>query len=116
MKTAVILLSAAIVAFAAPASAERVQSESAFIELVNGKTLSRPFVSLKVAPDGRISGTGAVWPVTGDWQWQDGYFCRSLRWGQDNLGYNCQEVSASGDKIRFTSDQGAGDSAAFSLR
>ena len=86
------------------------------MQLVNGKTLSRSLVRLQVAPNGNISGKGATWPVNGTWQWKQGYFCRSLEWGGDDLGYNCQEVKVSGSKIRFTSDQGAGDSAEFSLR
>jgi hypothetical protein len=114
-----------LVAFAAAlallpglASAElaKVSSKTEFVELVSGKTLRRPFVSLQVTPEGAISGTGAAWDVEGNWTWQDGYFCRDLYWGGDPLGYNCQEVRRSGDTIRFTSDRGNGRSADFRLR
>lgn len=103
---------------AAPALAEfeRVAERDDFIRLVEGKTLSRPFVRLEVSPAGAISGTGAGWDVNGDWSWQDGFFCRDLFWGGDPLGYNCQEVRANGNSIRFTSDQGSGQSADFRLR
>ena len=87
-----------------------------FLQLIEGKELRRPFVRLEVTPNGEISGYGAAWPVTGEWSWRDGYFCRDLYWDGDPLGYNCQEVQAAGDRIRFTSDKGAGDSAEFSLR
>lgn len=109
---------AAILGLASPAMADfaKVQSASEFENLVAGKTLTRPFVQLQVGTNGAISGKGAAWPVTGEWTWKDGYFCRSLEWGGDDLGYNCQEVKASSTKIRFTSDQGKGDSAEFSLR
>lgn len=111
---------AAALAFAAatPALAElsKVQSAAEFKSIVGGKTLTRPFVKLRVGVNGAISGRGAAWPVTGKWTWQGGYFCRSLEWGGDDLGYNCQEVKAAGGKIRFTSDQGSGDSADFTLR
>lgn len=112
------LFSGFLFAFALPAQADyaRVQSEADFVNLINGKTLTRPFVRLRVSPSGEISGKGATWPVNGKWQWKQGYFCRSLEWGGDDLGYNCQEVKASGSKIRFTSDQGTGDIAEFSLR
>lgn len=112
------LITGLLMMAALPAQADytRVQSEADFVKLVNGKTLTRPFVKLQVSPDGEITGNGATWPVNGEWKWQQGYFCRSLEWGGDDLGYNCQEVKASGSKIRFTSDQGAGDSADFSLR
>ena len=104
--------------FAAPAAAEfsKIADQSEFVRLVAGKELRRPFVKLEVKEDGEIAGYGAAWPVSGEWTWKDGYFCRDLFWDGDALGYNCQEVKAAGDRIRFTSDRGAGDSAEFRLR
>jgi len=105
--------------FAAPAWAElrKVQTQSEFVQIVNGKTLTRPLIKLTVTPDGRIAGRGSRWDVEGTWSWNNGYFCRDLYWGGDALGYNCQEVQATPDgRIKFTSDRGAGDSAMFRLR
>lgn len=109
---------AALTLMATPAFAEytKVQNAAEFKSLVSGKTLTRPLVKLNVSPNGAISGKGAAWPVSGKWTWKGGYFCRSLVWGGDDLGYNCQEVKVKAGKIRFTSDQGNGDSAEFSLR
>ncbi|MEQ6249803.1 dihydrodipicolinate reductase [Sulfitobacter sp. HNIBRBA3233] len=112
------LAAAALALCAAPAAAElsKIDSAADFKNIVTGKTLTRPLVKLEVSPDGAISGQGAAWAVSGQWTWENGYFCRSLEWGGDDLGYNCQEVRVSGDRIRFTSDQGTGDSAEFTLR
>ena len=101
-----------------PALAEfaKVSDRNSFVRLVSGKVLTRPLVKLEVSEDGRITGKGARWDVTGQWSWRDGYFCRDINWGGDDLGYNCQEVAANGDRIRFTSDKGRGDSADFRLR
>ena len=110
--TAFVALSATSVA----AEFSTVDDASEFMALVSGKELKRPFVKLEVSPEGQISGYGAAWPVTGAWVWDDGYFCRDLFWGGDPLGYNCQQVEAAGDRIRFTSDKGAGDAAEFRLR
>ena len=111
-------LAAGLSMYAVPAQAERMQvtDRNTFVDLVTGKRLTRPLVDLQVSPDGQISGTGAAWDVSGQWSWQDGYFCRSLSWGGDDLGYNCQAVTAEGDRITFTSDRGAGRSAGFTLR
>lgn len=111
-------LAAVLLTIAVPAAAElsKVQSASEFTGLVTGKTLTRPFVQLTVSPAGAISGVGGAWPITGNWTWENGYFCRSLEWGGDDLGYDCQEVTATAGKITFTSDQGNGDSAEFRLR
>ncbi|WP_300060153.1 dihydrodipicolinate reductase [uncultured Roseobacter sp.] len=112
------VLIAATLLVASPAAAEfaKVDSQEEFISLIQGKELRRPFVRLEVSREGEISGMGAAWAVTGNWTWQDGYFCRDLFWGGDPLGYNCQEVRAHDNRIRFTSDRGAGDSADFRLR
>ncbi|MBS0126325.1 dihydrodipicolinate reductase [Thetidibacter halocola] len=103
---------------ATPALAEfaTVTDRDTFIRLVNGKVLTRPLVKLRVAPDGSIAGKGAGWDVNGAWTWKNGYFCRDLIWGGDDLGYNCQRVLANGNQIRFVADQGQGDSADFRLR
>ena len=118
MRTALTLIAAVAAMAASPALAEfsKVDDQSEFMALITGKELKRPFVNLEVTADGAINGYGAAWPVTGNWTWTDGYFCRDLSWGGDPLGYNCQEVQAKGDRIRFTSDRGAGDSAEFRLR
>ncbi len=118
MKNVFILACASLFALSTAAFADfqKVQSQNDFVSAISGKTLTRPLVELQVTPGGSISGTGAVWPVSGKWSWKDGYFCRSLEWGGDDLGYNCQEVAVAGTKIRFTSDKGTGKSADFTLR
>ncbi len=70
-------------------------------------------VRLTVLPDGEIIGRGMGWPVTGAWQWQDGFFCRDLNWGGSDLGQNCQAVLLHEETVRFVSDQGTGDFADF---
>jgi hypothetical protein len=61
---------------------------------------------------GRAFGT----PVTGAWDWNNGYFCRDLFFGEDDLGFNCQLVQVNGETLRFTSDQGQGIYADLTLR
>lgn len=112
------ILTAIFALIAAPALADfaKIDDENQFVEVVNGKTLTRPLVTLEVDPAGGISGMGMRWAVTGQWSWQNGYFCRDLDWGGTDLGYNCQEVRVNDDRIRFTSDRGNGQSAVFRLR
>lgn len=101
----------------AAADFDKIERVEEFLSVVQGKELKRPFVNLEVREGGEITGTGAAWPVTGNWSWENGYFCRDLFWGGDPLGYNCQQVDVREDgRIRFTSDRGAGDSAEFRLR
>jgi len=118
------IFAAALVALglATPASAQEftpVKDRSAFIDLVDGRELRIGLygLSLSVLPDGRISGSAVGRSVTGNWSWQDGYFCRDMDWGERDIGYNCQLVEARGtSQMRFTVDRGAGQSATFTLR
>jgi len=114
----VLIAASALAVFPQIAAAElkKIDNKADFVKLVQGKTLSRPLVRLQVSPDGSINGRGATWDITGSWSWQNGYFCRDLNWGGDDMGYNCQEVRANGSEMRFTADQGAGDFADFRLK
>lgn len=106
-------------ALAAPAAAEEFQTvtdRSAFVQLVQGKKLTRTGIRLTVSPSGEIEGRAFGKPVTGDWRWNAGYFCRDLFFGGSSLGANCQSVKVRGTTVRFISDQGAGQYADLSLR
>ena len=113
---------AALLTAALPVGArayEAVTDEAAFLALIEGKNLSlRLFgVSLQVLPDGTILGEAQGAPITGTWTWEEGYFCREMLWGDEPIPYNCQLVEVRGDsRMRFTTDRGAGESAAFALR
>ena len=116
MKAAAIV--AAMTGTAWADSFQPVTDQSTFVELVNGRNLTNRLynLSLNVSPSGNISGSALGWDVTGTWSWQGGYFCREMAWGGDPIPYNCQLVEVAGDQVRFTTDRGAGDSAAFRLR
>lgn len=120
MKYAV--LSVILAATAAPAVADSyvpVKDQATFVSLVQGKELRNRLygVRLNVFDNGQIAGAALGWDIEGSWTWQDGYFCREMSWGGDPIPYNCQLVEADGtERLRFTVDQGAGDSASFRLQ
>jgi hypothetical protein len=95
---------------------EKVSSRDEFMTAVADKSLTRFGITVDVTPAGEIIGRAFGRDVSGDWEWQDGFFCRSLFWGERDLGDNCQEVRINGDTLRFTSDQGAGEYADLRLR
>ena len=98
------------------ASETTITNRSDFENLVIDKKLKRFLISLSVKNDGKIKGSAAGRNVTGDWDWIDGFFCRTLLWGKRELKYNCQQVTFDGKKLRFISDRGKGQSASFALR
>ena len=52
------------------------------------KKLKRFLISLSVGSDGKIKGSAAGRNVTGNWDWIDEFFCRTLLWGKRELKYN----------------------------
>ena len=109
---------AAIFLTATPALADfqPVREETTFRALVEGRELTRFGVRLQVLPQGEITGRGFGMNVGGEWEWRDGYFCRTLEFGQSGDPYNCQLVLRDGDTLRFISDQGQGDHADLRIR
>lgn len=113
------ILTLAAPPLAAAEDFEPVKEKDRFLDLIKDRELRIGLynLSLNVLPDGRIDGSAMGWGITGQWTWKDGYFCREMDWSGMEIDYNCQLVEAQGaEKLRFTVDQGKGDSATFRLR
>ena len=97
---------------------DAISSRSDFTTVIDGNTLVLRLygIRLNVNTDGTITGRALGRDVTGDWAWKDGYFCRTMFWGKREIPYNCQLVEIDGNRVRFTTDQGVGDSADFVIR
>lgn len=95
---------------------DQIESRDSFVSLISDKKLTRLGINLVVTPSGQIAGRAFGRDVTGAWQWNGGYFCRDLYWGERDLGANCQAVKIDGSTIRFVSDRGTGQYADLTLR
>lgn len=96
-----------------------ISDRDTFVSVVKDRTLQIPLfgIDLRVFEAGQIAGRALGREVRGNWQWsEDGYFCRSLFWGEENVGDNCQLVEVNGKTVRFTSDRGSGRHADLHLR
>lgn len=91
---------------------ERIEDERNFINVIKDRDLKRFGIRLRVSDSGQIAGRAFGQAVTGEWDWQNGFFCRDLYIGGKELDPdNCQLVEFRGNIVRFTSDMGRGDSA-----
>jgi hypothetical protein len=107
---------ALLMALPALADFQPVRAESDFRALIDGRELTRFGVRLQVSQQGRITGRGFGFAVGGQWEWLNGYFCRTLEFAGTGDPYNCQLVLRDGDTLRFIKDQGRGDFADLRLR
>ena len=117
MKQLVTALVLSLIATSAT-SQETLTQRAKFVKAVTGHILEIRIlrVQLEVLDSGTITGKAFGRGVTGTWKWKDGFFCRSMTWGDRELAYNCQQVATDGTSLIFTSDQGSGRSAKFALR
>ncbi|MFS4438838.1 dihydrodipicolinate reductase [Paracoccaceae bacterium GXU_MW_L88] len=113
MKHVYLLIALAMAGTAAAQQA--VQDRTSFFSLVEGKTLTRFGVSLNVLADGRITGSAFGGDVGGSWSWDGPYFCRELIFSGDSLGYDCQTVTLSDNRLTFQAEQGQGDTATLAI-
>ncbi len=112
-------LAAALTLWSVPVAASEfrvVTDRSEFVQLIDGRELTRFGIRLQVDPHGEIGGRGFGFDVWGAWEWNGQFFCRDLGYGNTALGHNCQVVAVRGDTVRFVADQGQGDHADFRLR
>ena len=104
---------------AAPVMADgyaRVTDRGTFVDLVGGKNLTSLGVNMTLSPSGSIGGRAFGRDVSGEWTWDDGYFCRIMQAGDRTFARNCQVVQRQGDRLRFIADRGAGDVADLRIR
>lgn len=114
-----ILLFLLLTALASPAMAEdyaRVTDRGAFVNLVQGKSLTSLGVRLTVSPSGSIGGRAFGRDISGAWTWNNGYFCRTMQAGDRVFPRNCQLVRQKGDRLRFIADKGTGQTADLRIR
>ena len=116
LSTFCLLITSSFPVAAVAQSNMRITQQDLFIELTEGKKLKRFMIELFVEKNGSITGIGAGTEITGSWNWKDGYFCRRLSWGNRDLGTDCQLVELKRKKLYFTSQQGQGATAGFSIK
>ena len=116
MRTLIFVLFTALASSAMAEESARVTDRGAFVNLVQGKSLTSLGVRLTVSPSGSIGGRAFGRDISGTWTWNNGYFCRTMQAGDRVFPRNCQLVQQNGNRLRFIADKGAGATADLRIR
>ena len=110
---------AIILALTSPAlaiSGKKLNTIDEFQSRVVGKILTSSDGFVTVRKNGSIGGEVQGKKLKGKWNWQEGYFCRSLVWGGKNMGSACQEIRVNGKSVHFIRDQGKGSATSYTIK
>ena len=84
-----------------------VTNEERFKEIVVGRALSWPGgFNVQFTSDGRIVGNFPSGEVRGNWQWQNGLFCRRISIAGQSRRSECLGIEIELNRVRFRRDNG----------
>ena len=87
-----------------------ITSESVFIEEVVDQYFGDDGGKSIAKSDGTIEGDFGGQKLSGTWQWQDGYFCRTSTLGDLDIGSDCLVIEVTDKQMRLTLGKGEGPS------
>jgi hypothetical protein len=93
----------------------RLSSSEAFLETIADRELAGEGMRFIVHSDGRISGTVGTDLLSGQWYWEDEYFCRTAALNGEDLGLDCEVIELCGNSMRYTRNKGQGTASIVSL-
>lgn len=117
MKSFHLTLTAVVIGLAATfVSAEEIEDQRKFMELIVGKKLVQGETWVKILKDGKVEGKGPkAGDISGSWEWSGKYYCRELVIEGVALPNDCQVVTIDDGKVTFTHKEGAGVSVQWNI-
>ena len=100
---------------AADSGKKAIETEQEFRDVVVERRLSNKHGYSIVHEDGTLSGDFRGKKVTGTWNWDGKYFCRTGKVGNKKFALNCQTITVSGDKVTFGRNKGLGKKSKYRL-
>ena len=92
-----------------------ITTEKEFRTKVVGKKLITDRGYALVQEDGSMAGKLGGRELTGEWTWEDGYYCRSVALGDRQLPDDCQMVTIEGDEVTFYRKKGYGNGFVYQI-
>ena len=91
-------------------------TKQAFLDQVAGRRLIQGDSWVIITPQGTVEGMGPDRnPVSGNWFWQDHFYCRTIHFDGKDLPEDLQSVTVEGDQVSFVHDRGNGDTMTWTI-
>ena len=88
---------------------ERIKTKADFDRTLVGRKGSASWGWVTSRPDGTIVGAVNGESATGSWEWKNGFWCRTISWGESKQPYDCQAVFHKGNTAVFIRNRGQGE-------
>ena len=106
---AICISTAFLAAPAVAATFKPINTEKDFMKLAVGKKwVSKKGFVAYFNKDHTLSGGFGKKKMTGKWNWEGKYWCRTVILDGKNLGHDCQVHEISGNQLKFTRKKGKG--------
>lgn len=87
----------------------RVLSREQFVKLISNRSLVGDGNRFVLHSDGRISGQIDGAKLSGNWHWEEAYFCRTATIDGNDLDHDREAIELRGNYMRYTRNEGHGD-------
>lgn len=101
---------------AAATGKRRVTTEQEYRDAVVGKKFGNKHGYFVVHEDGTFTGEFSGKKMTGEWTWEDEFFCRSGKLGTRKIKHDCHAVFLEGDKLTGHRKKGKGKKVTYRLQ
>lgn len=94
-----------------------IDNKSEFIQKIAGKRISDPKANtwMVAQPNGQIKGKFKGISISGKWNWNGKFWCRSARIGLISLSKECQQITLANKTLVLTRRKGTGSSHTYQL-
>ena len=113
--TAMALVLSISVSVDAKSSERKITTEEEFRRIAEDKKQIASWGHVITRKDGSMRGFFNGRFISEEWTWEGQYYCRDVTIGVKNLGYDCQVVTVSGNKITYIRNKGSGQKTTYEL-
>ncbi|MBR9650190.1 dihydrodipicolinate reductase [Thalassovita aquimarina] len=116
IRTLILSLALLSVAPAHAAGFRTITDRSSFLELIEGRKLTKFLYTMRFSELGQIKGWAWGRPILGNWYWQNRQLCKRVFIGTSDQGEFCVTVRFDGETMIFVPKPGDGEIEEFRVK